>query len=116
MIIAIGHQSVDMLERIRELEQDNMRLRDMMDVTSLRLVPGDTWATVLRLFLEYPSVDPTKPNTRFGASRTHEGVNEQIDHRLAGALGARDATRNLEPIIGDGGEQGEVNGNGGNGN
>ncbi|GJY84689.1 hypothetical protein Tco_0498715 [Tanacetum coccineum] len=59
----------------------------------------------------------TMPNTRSGASRTREGVNEQINRRLAGALGARDATRNLEPLIGDGGEQGNGNGNGGaNGN
>ncbi|GKB57395.1 putative reverse transcriptase domain-containing protein, partial [Tanacetum coccineum] len=36
--------------------------------------------------------------------------------RLAGALGARDAARNLEPLIRDGGEQGEVNRNEGNGN
>ncbi|GJW84793.1 putative reverse transcriptase domain-containing protein [Tanacetum coccineum] len=58
----------------------------------------------------------TMPNTRSGASRTREGVNEQINRRLAGALGARDAARNLEPLIGDGDEQGEVNGNRGNGN
>nr|GEU87589.1 hypothetical protein [Tanacetum cinerariifolium] len=32
------------------------------------------------------------------------------------ALGARDAAKNLEPFMGDGGEQEEVNGNGGNGN
>nr|GEY01768.1 putative reverse transcriptase domain-containing protein [Tanacetum cinerariifolium] len=51
------------------------------------------------------------PNTRSGASRTREGVNEQIDHRLAGALGARDAARNLEPLMGNRG-----NGNGGNRN
>ncbi|GKD05841.1 hypothetical protein Tco_1180815, partial [Tanacetum coccineum] len=44
------------------------------------------------------------------------GVNEQIDRRLAGALGAHDATRNLEPLIEDEGKQGVVNGNGGNGN
>ncbi|GJR64588.1 reverse transcriptase domain-containing protein [Tanacetum coccineum] len=75
-----------MLERIRELERDNIRLRDIMDVASQRV------------------------------ARTHEGVNEQIDHRLTGALGARDAARNLEPFIGDGGEQGEVNGNRGNRN
>nr|GEY01770.1 hypothetical protein [Tanacetum cinerariifolium] len=50
------------------------------------------------------------PNTRSGASRTREGVNEQIDHLLAGALGARDAARNLEPLMGN-----EGNGNGGNG-
>ncbi|GKE12039.1 hypothetical protein Tco_1415590, partial [Tanacetum coccineum] len=36
-IVATGHQSADMLERIRELEQDNMRLRDMMDVASQRV-------------------------------------------------------------------------------
>ncbi|GJX83036.1 putative reverse transcriptase domain-containing protein [Tanacetum coccineum] len=115
-IVATGQQSADMLERIRELERDNMRLRDMIYVASMRLVPGGIWATVLRLFLEYPSVDPTMPNTRSGASRTREGINEQIDRRLAGALGARDAARNLEPLIGGGGEQEEISGNGGNGN
>ncbi|GJU31879.1 hypothetical protein Tco_1175468 [Tanacetum coccineum] len=36
-IVVIGQQSADMLERIRELEQDNMRLRDMMDVASQRV-------------------------------------------------------------------------------
>ncbi|GJY55435.1 putative reverse transcriptase domain-containing protein, partial [Tanacetum coccineum] len=36
--------------------------------------------------------------------------------RLVGALGARDAARNLEPLIGGGGEQEEIRGNGGNGN
>ncbi|GJU29136.1 reverse transcriptase domain-containing protein [Tanacetum coccineum] len=36
-IIATGQQSADMLERIRELERDNMRLRDMMDVASQRV-------------------------------------------------------------------------------
>ncbi|GKG58907.1 hypothetical protein Tco_0602616, partial [Tanacetum coccineum] len=32
-IVATGHQSVDMLERIRELERDNRRPRDMIDIT-----------------------------------------------------------------------------------
>ncbi|GJU71261.1 hypothetical protein Tco_1262666 [Tanacetum coccineum] len=36
-IVATGQQSADMLERIRELERDNMRLRDMMDVVSQRV-------------------------------------------------------------------------------
>ncbi|GJR11043.1 hypothetical protein Tco_0793695 [Tanacetum coccineum] len=36
-IVVIGHQSADMLERIKELERDNMRLRDMIDVTSQRV-------------------------------------------------------------------------------
>ncbi|GKC08703.1 hypothetical protein Tco_1000313, partial [Tanacetum coccineum] len=36
-IVATGQQCADMLERIRELERDNMRLRDMMDVASQRV-------------------------------------------------------------------------------
>nr|GEW09441.1 putative reverse transcriptase domain-containing protein [Tanacetum cinerariifolium] len=36
MIVATGQQSTDMLERIKELERVNMRLRDMMDVA----IPG----------------------------------------------------------------------------
>ncbi|GJQ96042.1 putative reverse transcriptase domain-containing protein [Tanacetum coccineum] len=96
-IIVTGQQSADMLERIRELERDNMRLRDMMDVArllGLRLVPGGIWATILRLFLEYPSVDPTIPNTRSRASRTREGINKQVDCQMAGALGARNGNGN----------------------
>nr|GEV74134.1 hypothetical protein [Tanacetum cinerariifolium] len=114
-IVATGQQSADMLERIRELERVNLRVRDMMDVARLRLVLGDIWATVLRLFLE------TMPNTQSGASRTREAVNEQIDHRLARALGARDTARNLEPLMGNGGNgnrgnENRGNINGGNGN
>ncbi|GKF99534.1 hypothetical protein Tco_0301225, partial [Tanacetum coccineum] len=56
------------------------------------------------------------PNTRPGASRTREGINEQIDRQMAGALGARTTSRNLEPLMRDGGGQEEVNGNGGNRN
>nr|GEX23477.1 putative reverse transcriptase domain-containing protein [Tanacetum cinerariifolium] len=128
MIVVTGQQSTDMLERIRELERVNMRLRDMMDVVSQRVtrcqcreLHVQREATVLRLFLEFPSVDQTMPNTRSRASRTHEGVNKQYDHRLAGALGARNAARNLESVIGNGGNGNEENGNrgienGGNGN
>ncbi|GKG56052.1 hypothetical protein Tco_0577127, partial [Tanacetum coccineum] len=52
--------------------------------------------------------------TRSGASRTREGVNEQVDCQMPGALGARTTVRNLGPLMGNEGEQ-EVNGNGGNG-
>ncbi|GKA43480.1 putative reverse transcriptase domain-containing protein, partial [Tanacetum coccineum] len=72
MIVATGQQSADMLERIRELERDNMRLRDMMDVASQRSLSG------LRPL------------------RIRGGLNEQIDRQMAGALGARTTTRNLE--------------------
>ncbi|GKE37380.1 hypothetical protein Tco_1460785 [Tanacetum coccineum] len=74
------------------------------------------------------------PNTRSGVTMTREVVSELIDHRVAEALEARDAARNLEPLVEGGGEQeyviGDdyeggnggvngnrgVNGNGGNGN
>ncbi|GKC81876.1 hypothetical protein Tco_1137593 [Tanacetum coccineum] len=56
------------------------------------------------------------PNTRSGASRTREAVNEQSDRQVAGALRVRDAVRNLGPLIGDGVEQEEVGGNGNGGN
>ncbi|GKA46071.1 hypothetical protein Tco_0738867 [Tanacetum coccineum] len=36
-IVATGQQSADMLERIRDLERDNRRLRDMIDVASQRV-------------------------------------------------------------------------------
>ncbi|GJW91005.1 hypothetical protein Tco_0168558, partial [Tanacetum coccineum] len=56
-IVATRQQSADMLEKIRELERDNRRLKDMMDVASQRVA----WIM---------------PNTRSGASRTREGLNE----------------------------------------
>ncbi|GJT88733.1 putative reverse transcriptase domain-containing protein [Tanacetum coccineum] len=123
-IVATGHQSADMLERIQELEQDNRRLRDIVDVErllGLRLVPGGIWVTILRLFHDYPSIDSTMPNTRSGASRTREGVNKQSDRRMVETLRVRDAVKNLGPLMGNEGEQEEVNGNGenrdgGNGN
>ncbi|GJZ33012.1 hypothetical protein Tco_0578448 [Tanacetum coccineum] len=37
MIVTIGHLSANMSERIRELDRDNMTLRDMMDVASQRV-------------------------------------------------------------------------------
>ncbi|GKE70315.1 hypothetical protein Tco_1528387, partial [Tanacetum coccineum] len=93
---------VHRVQRIRELERDNMRLRDMMDVASQRVARSQRRETM--------------PNTRSGASRTREGINEQIDCQMAGALGARTTARNLKPLMRDGGGQEEVNGNGGNRN
>ncbi|GKG35615.1 hypothetical protein Tco_0440769, partial [Tanacetum coccineum] len=56
------------------------------------------------------------PNTRSGASRTHEAVNKQSDRRVAKALRVRDAVRNLGPLKGDEVKQEEVVGNGNGGN
>ncbi|GJZ43716.1 putative reverse transcriptase domain-containing protein [Tanacetum coccineum] len=100
-IVASSQQSTVMSERISELEQDNTRLRDMMDVARLL---------------------GTMPNTRSGATMTREVVNELIDHRVAEALEAHDAAINLETLVEGGGEQEDVigddyeGGNGGNGN
>ncbi|GKD45241.1 hypothetical protein Tco_1269886, partial [Tanacetum coccineum] len=76
MIVATGQQSAVLSERISELEQDNMRLRGR-----------------------------TMPNTRSGATMKREGINEQIDRRVAEALETRDAARNLEPLAEGGDEQ-----------
>ncbi|GKA12622.1 reverse transcriptase domain-containing protein [Tanacetum coccineum] len=140
-ILAIGQQSADMLERIRELEQDNIRLRDMMDVASQRVARSQRrelrvqremrqirrfrfydrmriarLEACARRHLGYLIMILTMPNTRSGASRSCEGITQQIDRQMAGALGARTTVRNLEPLMRDGGGQEEVNRNEGNGN
>ncbi|GJX52025.1 hypothetical protein Tco_0280394 [Tanacetum coccineum] len=60
----------------------------------------------------------TIPTTRSGATMTREAVNELIACQVAEALEARDASRNLEPLVEGGGEQEDKNGDdyeGGNG-
>ncbi|GJV49707.1 reverse transcriptase domain-containing protein [Tanacetum coccineum] len=57
------------------------------------------------------------PNTRSGASVTHEEVEELVTHRVAEEMEAREAAINLEPLNENGDEQeGGNGGNGGNGN
>ncbi|GJT10054.1 putative reverse transcriptase domain-containing protein [Tanacetum coccineum] len=65
---------------------------------------------------EVGTFEAKMPNTRSGASRTREAVNEQSDRRVAEALRVRDAVRNLGPLMGDEVEQEEVGGNGNGGN
>nr|GEW91266.1 hypothetical protein [Tanacetum cinerariifolium] len=58
------------------------------------------------------------PNTRSGASMTHEEVKELVALRVAEEMEAREAAMNLEPLNENGDEQegeNEGNGNGGNG-
>ncbi|GJR40309.1 putative reverse transcriptase domain-containing protein [Tanacetum coccineum] len=54
------------------------------------------------------------PNTRSGASMTHEEVEELVTRRVAEEMEAREAVMNLEPMNENGDEQ--EGGNGGNGN
>nr|GEU90105.1 hypothetical protein [Tanacetum cinerariifolium] len=105
MIIATYQQSVVMSERISKLERDNTRLRGTLDVVSQR---------VSRLQRR----ELTMPNIRSGSTMTREAVKELIDCRVVKALEARDATRNLEPLMeGIGNRGGNNNGNdNGNGN
>ncbi|GKB30509.1 hypothetical protein Tco_0869910 [Tanacetum coccineum] len=84
-----------MLERIQELERDNRRLRDIVDVES-------------------QSVTQFRRNEL--SSRAREGVNEQSDRRMAETLRVHDAVRNHGPLMGNEDEQEEGNRNGGNGN
>ncbi|GKB39885.1 putative reverse transcriptase domain-containing protein [Tanacetum coccineum] len=113
-IVATGQQSADMLKRIQELERDNMRHKDMMDVASQRVARSQRrelrvqreMRQIWRFrFYDRMRIARTMPNTRSRASRTHKGINEQIDRQMAGALGARTTTRNLEPLLRDGGGQ-----------
>ncbi|GKC76124.1 hypothetical protein Tco_1126898 [Tanacetum coccineum] len=107
MIVASSQQSTMLLERIHELERDNKRLRDMMDVASQRVTRF--WRRELRVQRE------TMPNTRSGATMTREGINELIARQVTEALEARDAARNLEPLVEGGDDKGNSHGNG-NGN
>ncbi|GJV35388.1 putative reverse transcriptase domain-containing protein [Tanacetum coccineum] len=53
------------------------------------------------------------PNTRSGASMTHEEIEDLIAHQVAEEIEAREAAMNLEPLNENGDEQ--EGGNGGNG-
>ncbi|GKB90214.1 putative reverse transcriptase domain-containing protein [Tanacetum coccineum] len=103
----IGVESIvtALTERIAELERDNRRLRDTASVESQRVDRLQRDMSRMKM-----------PNTRSGALRMREGVNEQNDRQMAEALRERDVVRNLGHLIGDEEEQEEVNGNGGNGN
>ncbi|GJY85068.1 putative reverse transcriptase domain-containing protein [Tanacetum coccineum] len=88
-----------------QLERDNKRLRGTASVESQRV---DQLQRGMQI-----------PNTRSGASMTHEEVEELVTRRVAEEMEAREAARTLEPLNENGDEQeGENggNGNGGNGN
>ncbi|GKA76007.1 reverse transcriptase domain-containing protein [Tanacetum coccineum] len=93
-------------KRVDELERDNMRLRGTVSVESQRVDRLQRGMT--RMQRELRQIRQKMPNTRFGASRTREAVNEQSDHRVAEALRVRDAVKNLGPLMGDEVEQEEI--------
>ncbi|GJV11878.1 hypothetical protein Tco_1353419 [Tanacetum coccineum] len=88
------------------------------------------WIWRIRNFLEhgyvisslmdmaYWSSEWKMPNTRSGASMTHEEIEDLVSRRVAEEMEAREAAMNLEPLNESGDEQegeNEGNGNGGNG-
>ncbi|GKA03052.1 hypothetical protein Tco_0675833 [Tanacetum coccineum] len=97
-------------ERVAELERDNKRLRGIASVESQRV--DRLQCGMARMQRELRQIRRNMPNTRSGASRTREAVNEQSDRRMAEALRVRNAVRNLRPLMGDEVEQEEVEGNG----
>ncbi|GJZ37768.1 putative reverse transcriptase domain-containing protein [Tanacetum coccineum] len=134
-IIETGQQSADMLKMIRELERDNKRPRDMIDVASQGVTRSQRRELRIQRemrpiwrFRFYDNMRIARlkacakrhlrimPNTRSGASRTRKGINEQIDRRLAGANGRNENRGNGNGGNRNGGANGNGNGNsGGNG-
>ncbi|GKD33239.1 putative reverse transcriptase domain-containing protein, partial [Tanacetum coccineum] len=113
-IVALSQQGTVMSERISELEQDNTRLRGMLDVASQRVTRFQ------RMELREALRLPTMPNTRSGATMTRKGINDLIAHQVTEVLEARDAARNLKPLVEagngvDGNRNGGVNRNGNGG-
>ncbi|GJW63151.1 putative reverse transcriptase domain-containing protein [Tanacetum coccineum] len=100
-------------ERVTKLERDNRRLKG---TASVEIAFSDDRSVRNSYFLYFETNVMKMPNTRSGASRTREAVNEQSDRRMAEALRVRDAVRNLRPLMGDEVEQEEVGGNGNGGN
>nr|GEV17979.1 reverse transcriptase domain-containing protein [Tanacetum cinerariifolium] len=128
-IVATRQQSTDMLERIGEIERVNMRLKDMIDVASQRVTRSQHRELCvqreLRQIWRFRFYDRmriarleacARRHLGYRALGTREAVNEQINHRLAGALGVHDAARNLEPLMRNGRNGNRGNGNRGNGN
>ncbi|GKC67998.1 putative reverse transcriptase domain-containing protein [Tanacetum coccineum] len=125
---------------ITELERDNRRLRGTASVKSQRVdrLQRDIsrmhrelrqmrrirfYDRLLMLFASCIMGFPKMPNTRSGASMTHEEIEEMVTRRVAEEIEAREIAMNLEPLNGNGDDQegGNVgnanvgNGNGGNG-
>ncbi|GKA87577.1 hypothetical protein Tco_0809341 [Tanacetum coccineum] len=104
-MVGVESAVIAFTERIAKLERDNRRLRDTMSVESQR---------VDRLQRGMSRMQREKmPNTRSGASMTHEEVEELVNRRVAEEIEAHEATMNLEPMNENRDEQ--EGGNGGNG-
>ncbi|GJW78477.1 putative reverse transcriptase domain-containing protein [Tanacetum coccineum] len=95
-IIGVESAVTALTERIDELEKDNRRLRGTTSFKSQRV--DRLQRGMSRMQEEQRQTLRKMPNTRSGASMTHEEVEELVTRRVAKEMEARDAAMNLEPL------------------
>ncbi|GJT51059.1 putative reverse transcriptase domain-containing protein [Tanacetum coccineum] len=71
--------------RVQREKRPIQRFRFYDHMRIARLVPGGIWATVLRLFLEYPKVDPMVPNEEDKVERFVGGSPDNIQGNVIAA-------------------------------
>ncbi|GJW23553.1 reverse transcriptase domain-containing protein [Tanacetum coccineum] len=114
-IVGVESAVTALTERIAELERDNRRLRGTASVESQRV--DRLQRGMSRMQRELRQIRRKMPNTRSGASMTHEEVEELVTRRVAEEMEAREAAMNLEPLNENRDEQeGRNRGNGNRGN
>ncbi|GKE04843.1 hypothetical protein Tco_1396861, partial [Tanacetum coccineum] len=119
-IVRVESTVTALTERVAELERDNRRLRGTASVKSQRV--NRLQRSMSRMQRELRQIRQKMPNTRSGASMTHEEVEKLVTRQVAEEMEAREAVRTLEPLNENGddkeGENGgnRNGGNGGNGN
>ncbi|GKE96534.1 hypothetical protein Tco_1581389, partial [Tanacetum coccineum] len=124
-IVGVESAVIALTERIAELERDNKRLRGTVSVESQRVDRVQRGMSRMQRELRqirrlrfYDRVrigrlEAKMPNTRSGASMTHEEVEELVNHRVAEEMEAREVAKTLKPLNENGDEQeGENGGNG----
>ncbi|GKF75340.1 hypothetical protein Tco_0224784, partial [Tanacetum coccineum] len=94
-IVGVESAVTALTERIAELERDNRRLKDTTSVESQRV--DRIQSDMSRMRRDLRQIRWKIPNTRSGASVTHEEVEELVTHRVAEEMEAREAAINLEP-------------------
>nr|GFA51568.1 hypothetical protein [Tanacetum cinerariifolium] len=101
--VEIPIHRVQAIEKDQRARGDNKRLRDMMDVESQRVTQFRR--RELRVQMKLRQIRHFRFYDRMRIARleacARRGVNEQIDHVMAEALGARDAAKNLKPLMGE---------------
>ncbi|GKD89275.1 hypothetical protein Tco_1364782, partial [Tanacetum coccineum] len=107
-IVGVESTVTALTERVTELERDNKRLRDKASVESQRVDRLQRGMSCMQR--ELRQIRRKIPNTRSGASMTHEEVEEVVTRRVAEEMEAREAARTLEPLNENGDEQEGENG------